>query len=167
MAARVCEIAAGVLARLEGAWPENDTPTPTFAIDDDWDIDTIEDLAAITDRFVIVSDDNYAQVEQADRGEDLEEYMIVVTFVERYLDAGRPTKAWKEERKRLVQDNLFRVLNDHRASAYNGSPLGSGLAGVWPENCEVTVVMDREFIRKMKVFVSVIEVAYRQVREVP
>lgn len=166
MAARVCEIAEGVRAILEASWPAEQTPVPTFVLDDDWDIDTINDLAAITDRYVIVTDESYSQTGQATRAEDEEEYVFAVSFVERYIDAGNPTKAWKESRKALVQDYLFRVLNDHRAEANNGNPLGSGFTGVWPERCEVTQVMDREFIRGPKVFVSVIEIAYRELREV-
>lgn len=167
MAARVCEIAEAVRQRLEDEWPEGDTPIPTFVVDDDWHIETIDELAEITDRYVVVTDEGYRQVEQTTHAEDTDEYTIRVSFIERYVDAaGRVPTAWKEARKALVQDNLFRVLNDHRAEANNGNPLGSSYAGVWPETCEMETVMDRELIINPKVFVSVIEVAYRELRAV-
>lgn len=162
MAARSAEIAEAVRAHLETNWPAADVPIPTFVVDDDWDVDTLEDLSDLTGRWVVVSDEDYRQVEQATRSEDEEEYLIAVSFLERYTgtvdDKGKPPKAWKEARKASVQDNIFRVLNDHRAT-----PI---LDEIWPETCEVTVVMERSFIRKPKVFCSVVEVAYRELRTI-
>lgn len=161
MAARSAEIAEAVRAHLEANWPVGDLPIPTFVVDDDWDVEDIDDLNALDGRWVVVSDEDYGQVESATRAEDLDEYVIDVSFLERYVGAndthGKPPKEWKEERKALVQDNIFRLLNDHRADAV--------LDEIWPETCDVTVVMDRGFIRRNKVFASVVEVVYRELRD--
>ena len=83
-------------------------------------------------------------------------------FVERYtgeLDSkGKVPKAWKESRKQLVQNNLYRVLNNHREE-----PIAEGL---WVETCDVTVVMEPFLMRKARVFASVVIVNYRELREV-
>ena len=162
MAARSCEIAEAARVALVAAWPNTDSPIPTFIVDDDWDVDTVDDLNEIEGRWVIVSDENYGQIAQATRCEDEEEYVIAVAFIERYTGAldskGRVPKAWKEERKALLQNNIFRVLNNHR-----GTPI---IDEVSVETCDVTIVMDRDFMRKNKVFCGVVEVAYRELREV-
>jgi len=161
MAARACEFAEAVRAALEAAWPTEETP-PTFVVDDDWDVETIDELNEIVGRWVVVSDETYSQIEAASRSEDVEEYAIAVAFLERYTGTsdtlGKVPKAWKEERKRLVQDNLYRYLNNHRENVI--------VPGAWTETCEVSVVMDRELMRKSRVFVSVVEVTYREIRRV-
>jgi hypothetical protein len=162
MAARCAEIAEAARASLEENWPADDLPIPTFIVDDDWDVDSVEDLNELEGRWVIVSDEDANQVGMLTRAEDEDEYAIAVAFVERYTgdvdDKGKVPKAWKEARKATVQDNIYRYLGNHREVEI--------LDGLDQETCTWSVIMDRVLMRKLKVFASVVDVVFRETRRV-
>jgi hypothetical protein len=149
MEARVIEFCDAVVAAILASW----VPVSPNAVSSEYEPDF--DIATITGRKVYVFPAGYGQAGTVTRGEDENEYRVSVIIMERYTDEGAVPKAWLNARVLWVQNSLYVPLTDARAASILGES--------WPETGDVTTVYDLDVLRDYKVFLSEIEIAYREI----
>lgn len=157
MAAREVELADAVVELLATAMPGESivrTEVP------------VEDLVEFDQRRTYVFAGGYEDVARIGRRRVIAEAPIAVLFAEHFTDpasrepTGPVPTDWSDERRALVADSIFAVLNEtgvRKADRLLGS--------FWPETCRLTVPVDLTRLDQQKVFWSLTEVAYREFRE--
>lgn len=147
MAARIVEICDAVTAYLTANWVGT-VPTIERVYTPEFD------HLAFVGPSVFVFPTAYQQAEMLDRKSDIDAYRVTLLFVEKCIVAGLPTVAWLDARVLLVEGQIYEKLSDHRTPA---------IAGLWPETAEVTSVYDFDFLRATNLFISEIEIEFREV----
>ena len=145
--ARVNEVCDEIVAYLQTNW-SGTAPTiersymAAFQVED------------FTGPKVFVIPSAYGQVEIATRASDIDGYTISIVFVEKYTAAAEtiPT-AWIDERVRLVEQQIYEPLGDHRDEA---------ITGLWPETATVNTIFDLDFLHQTRLFISEVEIELRE-----
>jgi hypothetical protein len=117
------------------------------------------DSKALTGRKVLVFPTTYAGV-PVTRDEDQDDYGFVLLVVERYTEQGDPPDAWVDERVDFCEQLLEAVGNPRlfRLLAEEGDPD----SGLWPQEAGVNPVYDVEELQERKLFMSALEITYRE-----
>lgn len=148
--ARVTEVCEEVVAYLKANWGGT-LPTIARAYMADFVVDEI------TGPRVYVMCANYGQAEVLTRASDINFYTVSIVFVDKYAESAQTIPAaWIDERVRLVESQIYAPLGDHRTEA---------VEGLWPETAAVTTVYDLDFLHQTRLFVSEIEIEFREVSE--
>jgi hypothetical protein len=106
---------------------------------------------------VIVTPSADREVERLDRAEILMEYEITVDILERYTEAGLPTKAWLDARVLFVKQKVYAALNlEPPNSLITGSE-------VYAWTIARPLVYDLAELGYRNLFWSQVEVMYREV----
>lgn len=140
-------------ALIDELW-DTDDPADEVVTKSSPDIDT----SALKGRKVYVLRASRAD-EVANRGEDANDYTLVILVVEKFRNQGEAPEEWIDERVAWVEWLLNAVANPRgtRLLADEDVP-GSGL---WPQEAELAVVLDAEEIGR-GLFASQINVTYRE-----
>ena len=101
--------------------------------------------AAMTTRKVYLSGMGYSQAEALSRGQDLNEYVLRILVVNRYTDAGQPSKSWTDTQIDWVETYIYDLLSDAR---------GFTVSSAYPETGEVPVAWEPELLSEHKLFWS-------------
>lgn len=153
MAARIVEVRNGVVARV-AAWWEPAAPDEVSA---PWDLDL--DTGKMKGRKVQVFPSTYTGG-PVTRGQDQDDYTLVVLVAEVFEPSGDIPPEWVDERVAWCE-SLLDLLGDPRAErllAVDGAPD----SGLWPETAECTTVYDLEELTERKLFLSVLTITYRE-----
>lgn len=94
--------------------------------------------------------------EIATRGEDFNDYGVVVIVLERYTDQGDPPDSWVDERVAWVESQVYDRLGDPRTDT---PPVPDSLS----LTCDWTQVYSPELLRKLKVFRSEVTAVIRMI----
>lgn len=97
------------------------------------------------------------------RGEDEQDYGFLVFVAEFYRDQGEPPDEWVDERVEFCEW-LLRLLGNPRAGRLLPD---SASGGLWPQEAEITVVVDREELDERKLFASMLTLTYREQTDAP
>jgi hypothetical protein len=158
MAARIIDVCAGVLDFLAGviqAAPP-DTVEGAYAARDQ--------LETLDGKRVRVFPAKYGDAERLARWRVMKEYTIAVVVEIPYTAAASPLAvgavppAWVDQQVGWVEANIFDPLNTTFVHAADGLLLDS--LTCW--TCTVTGVYDPVRLAEEKVFVSILEIAYRE-----
>lgn len=151
MAARINTVVDACVTAITAALPGGDGTT----VSRDYlpDVLDAEMIGTLSGRYCFVFPLGYSQVEAATRAEDLNEYRVGVLVVERFTDAGDPSRSWTDTRLEWVQDQVYDVLGDVRGSAL--------ITGLYNETNDVTQAYDPVLLRSHKLFWSECEFAFR------
>jgi hypothetical protein len=153
MAARVLEVADVLVARirelLDAAAPGSTitreyVPEVSDESFDTW-IDNLTELA------VYVIPIRKAGSLQS-RNKDNEDYTFSVIFIQKFTDAGRPTKEWMDDRVTIVagiEDDIGDIRNP--------------ISGLWAEESEVSLIFDPGMYDANHAFWSVMTITLREV----
>lgn len=155
MAARIVEVRNAVVARILAAWVgrgADDNVTGPYRLD----IDTKK----LKGRQVYVFPSSTTGG-PAYRGDDQNDYTLVVLVAEVYTGKGNPPDAWVDARVEFCEWLNQTVLGDPRAPRLLAVE-GVEDSGLWPETAEVTTVYDIEELAEKKLFLSVLGVTYRE-----
>jgi len=155
MAARITEVRNAVAAAINAAWVSRESVNDEVVTLSRVTIDS----ATHAGRKVYVFRSAYAEV-PVTRDEDQGDYTIAVMVVERYAGQGHPPESWVDARVDWCEwlVNLLGDARGPRLLAVEGQPD----SGLWPEVAEVTTVHDLEELTEKKLFVSVLNVTYRE-----
>jgi hypothetical protein len=148
--ARVIEVCDEIVAYLKTNWT-GQAPTITRSYMAAFQVESFTGPAV----YVIPS--SYGQVEILDRSEDTNEHTISIVFVDKYTEAAEtiPT-AWIDERVRLVEQQIYEPIGDHRNEAIDG---------LWPETATVNTIYDLDFLHQTRLFISEVEIGLREAVE--
>lgn len=154
MASRIVEVCDAVVAVIAAAW----TPTAPDAVSREYDADI--DSKKLTGRKVYVFPASYTNPEPASRSEDINDYAVAVMVVERYdpEQQGRIPNSWVDDRIAFVTDKVYGPLSDARSVTLLGE--------LYPFTAEVDPVYDVDELRSRKLFLSVVNLTFRESVEV-
>ena len=158
MAARISEVCDGVLAFLGGLI----NPQPPDVVEGAYvTADAIETLDGKRVRVFPVA---YGDAERLARWRVMKEYKVATVVEVPYLAPATPAAegavpvAWVADQIGWVEANVFDPLNTAFVHAADGLLLGA--LTCW--SCAVTQVYDPLRLAEEKVFVSIVETAYRE-----
>lgn len=156
--ARIDEVVDGVAAAIEATW--SPTAPDEVLVEDEFRIITDpSDPDVIKGRKVYVLPETYDTPEPASRGEDFQDYGVVVLIAKLYSAAGRPTKAWVRAERYWVEQNIYRPLTDPRNVLLPASASG-GLYAVAPSSVDPPYDVDE--LRERKLFLSLVRITFRE-----
>lgn len=156
--ARIDEVVDGVAAAITDLWAP--VGPDEVVVDDDFKIVTDPSKAdVITGRKVYVLPESYDTPEPASRGEDFQDYGVVVLIAKLYTDGGRPTKAWVRAERYWVEQNIYLPLTDPRNVLLPESDSG-GLYAVAPSGVDPPYDVDE--LRERKLFLSLVRLTFRE-----
>lgn len=98
--------------------------------------------------------------ELATREDDQNDYALALFVVEKYPDAGKADEEWIDERI-AWSEWLLKLVGDVRTVRLLQDP-AEPFSGLWPELAELAVALDVEEIKERKLYVSQINVTYRE-----
>jgi hypothetical protein len=145
MAARIVEVRNALAAVISAWW----TPSNPDAVLAPWRFDI--DSKTHTGRKVYVFPSEYGS-ENIARGFSQDDYAFVLLVVEKYDEQGFPPDAWTDERVEWCE-SLLGVLGD---------PESLLLSSLWAQETAVSTVFDLEELTARKLFLSVLNVTYRE-----
>lgn len=149
--ARTIEVRDGLKDRIDELWPVVDRASADDLVLTPWTFRIEADKHK--GRKVYIFPSAYL-TEIASRSSDRGDYIYVLIVVERYREAGVPPDEWIDERVNFCEW-LINNIGDAR-----GPKL---LDSLWPETSGVSVVFDLEELTEKKLFVSVLNVTYREI----
>jgi hypothetical protein len=161
MAARISEVCAGVLDYLAGLI----NPVAPDVVEGAYA--AADQLETLDGKRVRVYPAKYGDAERLARYRVMKEYAVAVVAEVPYLAAASPDPAgavppaWVDDQVGWVEANIFDPLNTAFVHAEDGLLLGA--LTCW--TCAVTVVYDPVRLAEEKLFVSIVEVAYRESTE--
>lgn len=145
MAARIVEVRNALAAAISAWW----TPTAPNAVLTPWRFDI--DTKTHTGRKVYVFPSEYLR-ENIARGAEQADYTFAVLVAERYEDQGQPPDSWTDDRVEWCESLLEQL----------DTPGNLLLSSLWPQEAAVTTVFDLEELTARKLFLSVLNVTYRE-----
>lgn len=152
--ARITEVCDGVVALVEDWWGPTSPDDVSAPVE--FDLDT----AKLDGRKVWVFPASYAGA-PVNRGEDQGDYSLTITVAELYPDAGAIDKAWFRERVKFCEDLLAAITNV-RGPNLLSDEADPDRTGLWAQESGVTTVYDVELLTERKLFLSVLNVTYRE-----
>lgn len=147
MAARVLQVCDAVVEAIEALW----SPAAPDSVSRAYL--ARHQLRGLEGRQVTVHPAGYAWPALGTRGEDYRDCKVLIAVAERYTAAGDVTDAWLDDRVEWVQ-SIYDDLDDPRTSNLLGA--------FWPEESAITVVFDPDELEQRKLFLSVIEMTFRE-----
>lgn len=152
MAATIREIADAVVAKVAAEWqPVAPDSVERVALPG------VEDVKELEGRKVQVWFEDYGQKDVATRGQDRNEFTVVLDFYEKCPTAGEPTLAWFDSRIDFVE-SLWRLLGEARDGPLFPAPLDD----VYPATTSRVGSYDPDLLRDKSLFASRIAVTYER-----
>lgn len=151
-AARDREIADAIVAKIATIWPPAapDSVSRTYLPD----VYSADDIEALAGRQIRVASLGKRQIDKPDRSTSRNEYEFLVLVIERYGDAGLPTRAWTDERNDFVAD-LVEQLGDEMQPSLLGNY-------DYPDRVDTPSPADDVMLREHKLFWSAFTIAIRE-----
>lgn len=153
--ARIVEIGDAVVTLVGNEWVTRGGPDDAVSAPFEFELDT----AKLAGRQVWVFPSAYSGG-PATRGDDQNDYTIVVTVAELYTAAGPIDPLWVRARIAWCEW-LLNLLGDPRAGRLLADADDPD-TGLWPQEAEATTVYDLEELSERRLFFSVLTVHYRE-----
>jgi len=158
MAAQITTLCDALVTQVLAAWNTSISPSSVSSPDSvSWEFLAEIDSDTLTGRKVFLFPGPDYSNGPATRGEDEWVYAVAALVVERYTDAGTPTKDWIKERVEFVQDIVSGSLDFVR------SYLDISGREIWTQENTVTVY-DPEKLEKQKLFWSEVKFEFREIQ---
>lgn len=153
--ARIIEARDALKQLIDTHWPVEDRESADDEVLTPW-VFRVE-AEKVKGRKVFVFASAYT-AELATRASDRGDYTFVILVVERYREQGDPPDEWIDGRVNFVEwlSNVTGDVRGPRLLATNSRD------GLWPEVAEVETVYDTEELTERKLFVSVLNITYRE-----
>jgi hypothetical protein len=152
--ARIDQVCDAVVARIQDAW--NPSAPDEVRAPDDFELES----SKIEGRRVEVFGDTYLG-NPVTRGQDFNDYTLVVLVSEKFPDEGEVDRAWRRRLTRFCEWLLNDVIADPRGPRLLPTE-GDPNSGLWPQSAEVVTVYDTEELSQKKLFFCVMRVTYRE-----
>lgn len=151
--AKIIEVCDALVTQIGTAW----SPTAPNAVERVYLAPIgVQELSSLTGRKVYVFPALKSD-EPATRGEDLKSYTIAIVIVERYTDAGMPTRAWMDALVYFVENTIEGAID------FDGRTLLSiNSRELWTQALE-TSIYDLEMLNEKNLFYSEIEVTMQEI----
>jgi hypothetical protein len=156
--ARIVEVCDAVVTKVGNWWVSRENAEDDVTAPFDFDLDT----AVLAGRQVWVFPSTYTG-DPVTRGEDLNDYTVVITVAEMFASEGAITTTWVRARIAWCE-TLLTLLGDARGErllAVEGEPD----SGLWPQTAEATTVYDLEELADRRLFLAVLTITYRESAE--
>jgi hypothetical protein len=156
--ARIVDVCDAIVTKVDNWWVSRENAEDAVSAPFDFDLDT----AVLAGRQVWAFPSTYTG-EPITRGEDHNDYTVVLTVAEVYPTEGVIPASWVRARIAWCE-TLLTLLGDARGErllAVDGDPD----SGLWPQSAEMTTVYDLEELADRRLFLAVLTITYRESAE--